>query len=206
MLYQVGDGKPYDSIKASLDRWTEDKPSSAVIEITNSGVYMDQINVTLEKNQSLQLRAANHTRPVICLPNGNAEHTGFLGIKGAAGSRFKLDGLLISGQNIQVQGPEDIADSGSEVGDDMCEIVIRHCTLVPGLMLQGNCRPWSPGEPSLELINTQTRIKIEKSILALLESLKIGSINRFKPVEILISDSILDAMSQEHTALGGSEI
>jgi len=200
--YPVGDGEPHDSVKAALDRWTLDKPTSAVIEITNSGVYEDQIDISLQKGQSLQLRAANHARPVIRLPDGNAGQTGSMNIKGAAGSRFKMDGLLISGKNVRFQGQGDqTAGPGSGAEADICEIVIRHCTLVPGLALSGNCSHLHPDVPSLELINTQTQVKIEKSILGPIRVVE----DRFKPIEILISDSIVDAMSQEDTALGGSE-
>jgi hypothetical protein len=68
---------------------------------------------------------------------------------------------------------------------------IRHCTLVPGWTLQGDCSPGYPAEPSLELWNVDVHVTVEHSIL--------GSIQVYQdevltdPIPIHVSDSILDA-------------
>lgn len=70
-------------------------------------------------------------------------------------------------------------------------VTIRHCTLVPGWLLQINCEPIHPSEPSLEIYNVDARVSISHSIL--------GSIQIHQdevatdPIPLSISDSILDA-------------
>jgi hypothetical protein len=73
-LYRVGEHEPFKRIKEAWDRWQAqlaewpaDKPQNAIIEIADSNVYVEQLLFTLEPGQSLQIRAARHTRPVIRL-------------------------------------------------------------------------------------------------------------------------------------------
>src|SRR5262249_15618353 len=66
-LYRVGERESFKRIHDALRQWNHDKPANAVIEITDSGVYVEQINIELGERQSLQLRAANHVRPIIRL-------------------------------------------------------------------------------------------------------------------------------------------
>ena len=68
-LYLVGPGETYTRINDALTQWQSDNPTNAVIEITDSGVYVEQINISLKQGQTLQLRAANRKRPVIRLLN-----------------------------------------------------------------------------------------------------------------------------------------
>jgi hypothetical protein len=46
-LYRVGQGEALERITDALAQWEEDKPPHAVIEITDSGVYVEQINIDL---------------------------------------------------------------------------------------------------------------------------------------------------------------
>ncbi|MUL34953.1 hypothetical protein [Gloeocapsopsis dulcis] len=100
--------------------------------------------------------------------------------------RVILDGLLIAGRGVQIV-------------NQLAEVRIRHCTLVPGWSLDVKCEPTNETEPSLELINTSARITVEQSI--------IGSIQvtqdevKTDPISIHISDSILDATNCEYAAL-----
>jgi len=55
-LYLVGENEGFKHIRNALERWRSDKPANAVIEITDSGVYVEPINITLHRNQTLQLR------------------------------------------------------------------------------------------------------------------------------------------------------
>ena len=47
--------------------WRNAAPVGAVIEIQDSGVYAEPFAVELKAGQSLQLRAAERTRPVLRL-------------------------------------------------------------------------------------------------------------------------------------------
>jgi hypothetical protein len=195
-LYRVcpGEAGCFDTINDALKQWAgeDPKPLAAVVEIARSGVYTEQLEIVLKKDESLQIRAANGARPAIRLLDYMAERPDAFSISGAAGSRFTLDGLLVTGRSIQVYGPEVDPDApGAPIKDDMCTVTIRHCTLVPGWSLHNDCTPTRPREPSLELINAHARVTVEHSI--------IGSIQvtadqvKTDPSSIHISDSILDA-------------
>jgi hypothetical protein len=75
--------------------------------------------------------------------------------------------------------------------EDLCHLVIRHCTLVPGWKLDVECDPLRRNEPSLELNDTGARVTVEKSILG---SIYVSADTvRTEPLRISIADSIVDA-------------
>lgn len=185
------------SVEEALAKWREARPQKprAILEITDSEVYSEQLSVPLYKDERLTLRAANRTRPVIYLldrernkPDALTIFSAAEEVEGAeheplleAGGSITLDGLLIAGRAVHVEGAV------------QC-VTVRHCTLVPGWDLEDDCHPKRPAEPSLELYQTTARIRIEKSIL--------GSILVYQdevktdPVTVELSDSILDATSE----------
>jgi hypothetical protein len=91
-LYLVGDGETFTRINDALTRWQTDSPVNAVIEITDSGVYVEPIDITLQPGQTLQLRAANRKRPVIRLLNWQTTAPDSLTITGAAASDAAVTG------------------------------------------------------------------------------------------------------------------
>jgi len=197
ILYLVGEMEAFTHINDALKQWQADAPANAVIEITDSGVYVEPINVSLKAGQTLQLRAANRKRPVIKLLNWQTSLPDSLSVTGeinkATGKAdcwFTLDGLLVTGRGVQVQG-------------DVAGVTIRHSTLVPGWGLDCNCEPLRPTEPSIELDDAPNCVRIEYSI--------IGSIQverdevKEDPCTIYLSDSILDATSSERVAVGAPE-
>lgn len=198
-LYQVGSRGKFPTINAAIDQWRADQQArddvgllTAVIEITDSSVYTEPLNIALNANEYLQLRAANQTRPIIRLLDYMAERPDSFTVSGAAGSRFVLDGLLITGRSLKLQGPEtDPEEPESAAVEDVCQMTIRHCTLVPGWALQNDCEPRRPGEPSLELTNTKARIAIEHTILGSIQVVA-DQVNR-DPLTLHIRDAILDA-------------
>ncbi len=166
-------------------RWKAEKPRNAIIEITDSDAYVEQIDIALLADKSLQIRAANRKRPVIDLTEMEPDRTGTLGVQGITGaeeSRLILDGLLIFGWGINISGP-------------LAEFTIRHCTLVPGWDLEHDCEPKHADQPSLTLTNTDACVTIEHSILG---SIEVNEDEvRQEPIAIKISDSILDAANNE---------
>jgi hypothetical protein len=198
-LYLVGAQENFTRINDALTRWQSDNPTNAVIEITDSGVYVEPISITLKPGQTLQLRAANRTRPVIRLLNWQTSAPSNLTINGLANtdtpsaepsSWFTLDGIVVTGRGVQVLG-------------DVAGVAIRHSTLVPGWGLDCNCEPVRPTEPSLELDDAPNCVRIEHSIIGTIQ------VNRDEvredPCWIYISDSILDATSPNAIALGAPE-
>src|SRR5262249_26047685 len=105
----------------------------------------------------------------------------------APGGCVRLDGLLIVGRAVHVEGP-------------LQRVELVSCTLVPGWGLDAGCNPRRPAEPSLEGYLTDALIRIERSVL--------GSIQVFQdepaadPVRIELRDSILDATSDQREAVG----
>ena len=219
-LYRVGPDEGFHSINAALRRWRDhdsaDNPN-AVVEITDSGVYVEQIHVELKEGQSLQLRAANGKRPVIRLLDWHTDRPDALSVSGERGSRFTIDGLLISGRSVMIEG-------------DIAKVKIRHSTLVPGWTLDGDCEPQRPAEPSLELRCPYARVDIEKSIIGSIQvhplmntvnaeyergskgktksqaaeagCYGIGYGFRIDPICLHLSDTILDATSPTLEAIG----
>jgi hypothetical protein len=198
-MYLVNKSGDYPSINAALAAWSSAQPLAAVIEITDNGVYTEQLNITLTRNQSLEIRAANRVRPVIRLLDYYADRPDAFSVTGGQGSQFALDGLLITGRAVQVYGPE--PDGGNGADDDLCSVTIRHSTLVPGWGLHCDCGPKRPAEPGLELVNTRARVTIEHSIVGYIQVVA-DEVKR-DPMQISISDSIVDATHSEGMALGG---
>jgi hypothetical protein len=204
----------------------EQQPHDAVIEIIKSGVYVLPFDITLKPDYSLQLRAANRVRPVIRLLDYEAGFPDSLLVTIGPGSRFTLDGLLITGRPVHVQASEEMRTQSAAIqamltgrppvpkagspsaGPDaflagtVCpaEVVIRHCTLVPGWGIGPKCEPMRPAEPSLELYKVRAQVRIEHSIIG---SIEVNEDEvRAEPIPIQISDTILDATSGEREALG----
>jgi hypothetical protein len=71
-------------------------------------------------------------------------------------------------------------------------VVLRHCTLVPGLDLTADGDPTSPGAPSLVIRSEDVRVEIERSIL--------GAIRVVRGSTVAISDSIVDANGPDEVA------
>jgi hypothetical protein len=189
-LYRVGEQQTFTRINDALDQWTKDQPQNAVIEITDSRAYVEQINISLKEKQTLQLRAASRKRPVIRLLDWRTSSPDNLSVTGEAGSWFTLDGLLVAGRGVQVQG-------------DMAGVTIRHSTLVPGWGLHCDCEPHRPAEPSLELFNSPACITIEHSIVGSIQVVR-DEVKK-DPGLIRVSDSVVDATSPERVALGAPE-
>ncbi len=175
-----------EQLKAELEPWKagpdgkapEGQPSHAVIEITDSGAYVLPVNITLREKHSLQIRAANHTRPLIRLLDWQTDLPDNLSVTGEKGSRFTLDGLLITGRGVQIEG-------------ELASVTIRHSTLVPGWSLEPHCEPSRPAEPSLVVINSYPCIIIEHSIIGSIQ-VNLDEVTH-DPIPIRVSDSIIDA-------------
>lgn len=216
-LYRVSHGGVFDTLGKALQKWREDNRPHAVIEIEDSRVYVEQVNIEFGEGQkSLQLRAASGKRPVIRLLDWQTNQPDALTINGPTGSRVTLDGLMITGRSIQL-------------GGDLQKATICHSTLVPGWELDNDCEPKRPAEPSLEIFSPNICVVIEHSILGSIqvnpilptsneepkgedrtpegESARahcqgIGPDYRLDPIRLCISDSILDAAHPDNEAIG----
>jgi hypothetical protein len=222
-LYLVGPGETFTRINDALTQWQNDTPANAVIEITDSGAYVEQIDITLKPNQTLQLRAANGKRPVIRLMNRRTSAPDNLTVTGLAPADATTPDTRQSPGVTVPASPENggavatasdptnwftldgivVSGRGLQAQGELAGILIRHSTLVPGWELDCHCEPTYPGDPSLELDDALNCVRIERSI--------IGSIQvnrdevREDPCRIYISDSIVDATNPEGIAVGAPE-
>ena len=207
-LYRVrkrpGEGE-FATVAAALAQWegerAQAKVKAAVIEIADSCVYHEALAFRLEPGESLQLRAANMARPILRLLDYHSDKPDHIVIQGGAASRFVLDGLLVAGCGIEVEGGRIAHDQQCAPGTpDLCDITIRHCTLVPGWELDCDCEPQWAAEPSLTLRSTGASVRIERSILGPIRVL--ADETRYDPLVLRISDSILDSAHEGALAIG----
>jgi hypothetical protein len=214
VVRQVTKPGEFPTINAALAGWQAEQQQAAqqqadprqqeqlrhaVIEITYSGVFTERFDINLEPNQSLQIRAANRTRPVIRLLDYQADAADSLRVTTKAGSHFTLDGLLIAGRGVQIQTDWSESTDDKPMISEPIRVTIRHSTLVPGWALHCDCEPKRPAEPSLELFNVNAKVSIEHSIIG---SIQVNQDEvQTDPIPIQISDSILDATSSEREAL-----
>lgn len=224
---------PFDSIHAALAQWRADQAAlaqepppdpadpaaqaarqqagerlrAAVIEIRDSGAYSEPLAIELAAGEYLQIRAANRKRPVLRLLDYMAQRPDAFSVTGQRGSRFTLDGLLVTGRGMQIVGPErgdgDVERREAANGD-LCDVTLRHVTLVPGWALKCDCDPHRPNEASLELLYTSAQVRIEHSILGAIEV--VADEVQTDPVKLGISDSIVDATDDCRSALGAADL
>jgi hypothetical protein len=219
-IYTVGKDAEYETITAAIEQWNVDSAVNAVIEIADSGVYVERISITFADGQkNLHLRAKNRCRPIIRLLDWQTDRPDSLTVTGVSGSCLTLDGVLVTGRGVQVAG-------------DLTELLIKHSTLVPGWTLDEDCEPQRGTEPSLEILSPNVCVQVEHSILGsiqinpmvpeaevqdekqeifdeapdseltLARCQGIGPEVRLDPIRLCISDSILDATDPELEAIG----
>lgn len=205
--------KDFDRI---TDAWNAAKQAGdqdVVIEIEDDRAYTEELFFELADGQSVQIRAANRTRPTIRLIDWQSDEPSGFTVALGRGSRITLDGLLITGRSVAIRtadhgGPVQDGSRNGNRGDGngeaycLPEITIRHCTLVPGWGIDHDCNPKRPSEPSLELYYVRARMQIEHSIIG---AILINEDQRTtEPSTISISDSIVDATSTRRKALSAA--
>jgi hypothetical protein len=110
--------------------------AGGVVEISNSGRYNETPALNVNTGQRVELRAANEHRPTLVLG-------GDLVINGSTDAEVTLNGLLISGGAIRVNG-------------GLRALQLRHCTLVPS------------ANPSLIVDLANVKIEIDHCIVGAL--------------------------------------
>src|SRR5262249_38363289 len=209
---------PFDTIAGALAQWRADQQPlqqtpqqtqgpeplrAAVIEIEDSEVYSEPLAIALQAGESLQIRGASRHRPIIRLLDYMTSRADAFTISGQAGSRFALVGVIVTGRGLQINGP-DRDDPSSAGKGDLCDVTISHCTLVPGWALDCDCEPTRPNEPSIEITARPGRLAIDPSILG---SIVVSADEVLTdPVDIAITDSIVDATSPDRVAIGAPNL
>ena len=148
--------------------------SGGVVEITDSGTFFETLAFNPDADTRQGLRAANEQRPVI-LSGGD------ILVTGGAGSEVVLNGLMISGGAIRVPAAAGIR-----------RLILSHVTLVPGLSLNTDGSPATPGAPSLIIEAPNVAVEIRASIL--------GPIRCVVDSEVTLEDCIVDAGASDNVA------
>lgn len=180
----------FPSISQACRQWAADNSKHGIIEIGDSGVYEEQVRINIGEGKTLELRAAQGTRPTIFLGDRRANQPDPMLISGERGSRFVLDGILVTGRAIEIRQHLD-------------ELVIRHCTLVPGWTLHSDCEAHRPGEASLVLASRFGRVDIEHSIVGPIVVQEVDPQVPSEPFKFFARDSILDATRPSLPVISG---
>lgn len=202
----------------------------AIIEIADNGLYEEELNIVLKQSQSLQLRAANRKRPVLGITN-ELQEWDTLNIAIEPGCRFVLDGLYVVGGAVRISDIQEEEQADDENGIETTEpqvqadkqpatdtskphiideeierpteVIIRHSTLVPGWLPECDHHEHLRHDkgsaiPSL-VIEIKANVIIEHSILG---AIQVGyGLEPADPGRLCISDSILDALDADSSAL-----
>jgi hypothetical protein len=155
------------------------RAGGGVVELTDSGRFQETPTIALDPGVRLELRAKDEHRPTLMA-------SGAIEVSGGPEAEVTLNGLLIGGGPIRV--PASAA---------LHKLRLVHCTLVPGITLEIDGAPVSPGAPSLiiEQIDNPIEIEIDHCIL--------GAIRAGTNATVLIRHSIVDANSDTAVAYAG---
>lgn len=134
---------------------------------------------TFTTAQEVVIAGSNGARPLL-VSNGDIPIT--IGPRG----RLVLDGLVFSGGALR------IAASGDT---EPRELVLRDCTLVPGLVLAPDGSAQSPGAPSLIIEHPFAKVTLERCIT--------GPLHVVADAEVELSDCMIDAGAAENAAYTG---
>lgn len=192
-VFKVGHAQPFGRIEDALRAWRKAQPRDAVIELCESEVFVEPIAIELGRDQSLRLQAGRRARPVLRLLDWQGDAPDALTVGVQEGSRLTLDGLLITGRGVQINGPGEGEVCGAE-------IVVRHCTLVPGWGLECDCAPFRPLEPSLSLNGVRAAVRVERSIVGSIEVH--ADPEGGDPIPVRVTDSVVDATESGREAIG----
>lgn len=191
--YRVGVNEALHALADAVALWEKEKPQHAVIEICDSGFYTETFDVEIPADHTLQVRAANRCRPVIHVLDYHPSRSEALSVVLNDNARFTLDGILVVGRPLRAEGKGDKPVDG--------HVVIRRSTLVPGWTVRHDCDPSAPDESSLDLRNLRGRVTIERSIVGTIAVM--DETIESEPLRISITDSIVDATSDDREAVVG---
>jgi hypothetical protein len=159
---------PHSTIQGALNA----VESGGVVEVADSGRYTETLTTAVAAGRRIELRAADAHRPCLIL-------TGDWQIIGGEAAEVTLNGMLISGGSLRVVGA-------------LRRLRLRHCTLVPGIVLSVDGTPQLDSVPSVVIESTNTQVEIERCI--------VGGVRAVGGVSVRIADSIVDATAETEVA------
>lgn len=217
-------GNGYRSINEAIKAWRTANRPDAIIEITDSGDYVENserteletVDIRLPVGGQLEVRSSNLKRPVIRLLDDNTsgdegllitvgdypqEEDAPQGNKATADAEReeKKEAANQCGARVILDGLM-IEGRGVRIEGELAKVTIRHCTLVPGWSLNEHCHPEHGEMYSIRMLNTTARLQIDHSIVGSIsvEQDEVGA----DPITISINDSILDAANPPRKVCG----
>ncbi len=175
-LIQVPD--EHATIQAALDALPG---AGGVVEITDSGRYEEALRIVVATDATIELRAANEQRPTIVL-------TEDLLINGATDSTVTLNGLLVTAAPASASAIVRVPAADNELR----HLILRHCTLVSGQLLDIDGTPLRPDAASLVADLADLAVKIDRCM--------IGGLRAAAGSTLSADDSIIDATEPYHAA------
>ena len=156
------------------------------VEIGDSSVYQlnsaaaPGLQIDVPAGITLELRAADGCRPTLAL---GAEIT----VVGGAGSSLNLNGLLIAYEPISVGAPIPAAlvHVPNVTGNQLAQLGLSHCTVVPGLALSSQGSAKFSGQPALVAELPDLQVAIQNSIVGAMQAHPLATVN--------LLNSIVDA-------------
>lgn len=140
---------------------------------------LDGVTAAGQPGLDLAVAASNGARPLLAAGGDVVLDLG-------ARARLVIDGLVISG------GALTLADAGDA---EPREIVLRHCTLVPGLRLNADGSAVQPGAPSLVVADPFATVRLEHCI--------VGALRVAAGAQVVLDDCIVDAGAATAVAYEG---
>lgn len=159
------------TIQAALDALPAE---GGIVEIMDNARYEDAVAIAAGPGAAIELRATNGANPHLRL-SADLIITG-----GDSEARVTLDGLLVSGARLSAP-----AGGANRLG----RLIVRHCTLVPGLALDAAGQPVVPGALSLALGVPGCMLEMEGCIT--------GRLGVDPDAHAALSDCIVDAAAAD---------
>jgi len=140
---------------------------SGAVEVRGNGRFEETLSLTAPPGARIELRAADGSRPTVVLG-------GEMVVDIADDADVTLNGLLLAGGRLRVP-----ASAGRGT------LRLTHCTLVPGITLNGDGTPGQPGAPSLVVESDKVIVEIDHSI--------VGGLLADPDATVKITSSLVDA-------------
>ena len=144
--------------------------SGVTVEIEDNWNYKAPASISADEGKTVVLRAADRRRPhLVASPK--------LELKPGDDATIVLDGLMISG------GPVVIPSNGDK---EIRKVILRHCTLVPGLTRTQANEPASPGAASLVVEHPFATVELVRCVLGPVSVTVEGAV-------VSLTDCVVDA-------------
>lgn len=134
-------------------------------------------NLDVAADQTVEIRAANGQRPLVRVTGGEWV------IHGGEGATIVINGLVVAGGVLRITG-------------EPSAVILRHCTLVPGVERTPANEPAQPDAPSLVIEPENVIVTIDRCIT--------GAVQAANDCEVVVRCSILDATDETRPVFYGT--